>query len=739
MNAATAAPVTSCVPGPPITMCPTVETWSVERGQTGAETIPCAHTKIEGSKLQACSPRKLPTTNTVATPSHNSRPKPHGHNGETPCHKDSKCVTCREKPPPNQVCTAVPSGERNELDEALYRCAVGSIFGIRSLTPQLPDRTNGATVQSPNPVAPSRSPPKTGAAGSPVNSPLEGPKSVKNSRENSLSSQRRMAMARKQRQLEAGYLSSSSDSSSDSEEETQRKRRRKVARTSVNSAPPNRICTAVPLLDRTLPLPCLTRDLTLVNYFDGDKPSGGEELLSPSGGHPSGMPSPLSLDRLSSPEPQSSPSEPHEYYSSSTSSSDLSDFEYIPPPQTSRTLSSATVAPAPGYGVAGQSAIGTNVTILNPDYAVGGEATQVTANKAGVNCGPVQNGGSDPPCMQKPPQLVRIRTPSSSCSYPDGGQVQSSQTRHFPRPNGVLSSVPPPFVMQLDPATLSSSDNSDRRKHSGHVSSSASDENRRNQNCEILAESRIVGEMCYSPDSLWSDSGLRSPYFNPASPHFHPASPLFHPASPLFHPASPQTQQTYPRQSRLPSDSDSSSFCAQVAPCKSMRPANGMENNAHPKHGGFAQTAQASHFDANTRHFQPSLPRNDPPVNAQSITCHYPPITHSLGHPAMYDQPMGRLHEFGVNNFGNTVRECLPMRSLERAPTTDTMMVPPLNAGGYPQNGYGPREMHCRGTSHFMTKLPPPNTVCTDMFPQKPMGLMGNQPVPFNRMFGNTY
>ncbi|XP_033648061.1 uncharacterized protein LOC117307424 [Asterias rubens] len=706
------------VTGPPVnTMCHVDEApWNTASHQRSV-------VQINDSKTNCLPVQQHSFTKTV----HHQNPSQH-HSGETPCRKDNKCLTCREKPPPNQVCTALPPGERNELDEALYRCAVGSIFGIRSLTPrptaaaEPPTRTaNPSAADTPSIVAISVDATK-----------LAQSKAAKNSKESSLSSQRRMALARKQRQLEAGYLSSSSDSStSDGEGETLRRRRRKCARTGdTNGLPPNRVCTAVPLLDRTLPLPCLTKDLDLDSYLEGDKTLGHGGVVVPPGGFPSCMPSPLSPDRLSSPEPRSSPSEPPEF-SSSSSSSDLSDFEYIPPPPaTCRSLpSTVTTAFTPGYEFIGRNKVDGD---SNLQRGREGKATYMAANKHIVSHSlPKQDGVSTVRCRVGPPQADCIQPPS--CSYATGGRAAALERTNFNRHDGILSSIPPPFAMQLNPATLSLSDNSSKQVHTGNgASSSACDEKRKKHNCEILTESRIVGEMCSnSPDSPWSDSGLHSPYFNHTSP---------------------QTDQLYPR---LPSDSRPPPFHPHTSHPRHEAPYESQQTLAvpngispHVNHNDVGFTGMTSKHLQFQRHNQPinSQPINSQPINSQPIACHYPPMTQHFGTP-MYNPPIS-VHQttYGGGNGGESYRERLPMRSLERAPVA--MGVPMTQNGAqFTQNGYG---LNCRSRTHsypnFHPTHPPPNRSCISATDsrrynpqQKPVGVMGhNQPLPFSRMFSDT-
>ncbi|XP_038047781.1 flocculation protein FLO11-like [Patiria miniata] len=695
MNVVPAAGVCSAgIPGPSVTMCPTIEPWcgnSLEAGGAVSQvpSLSC------GTPVGSTSKQRLPNpvTSEVA-PSACSRTKP--HSGEAPCHKDSKCITCREKPPPNQVCTALPAGERNELDEALYRCAVGSILGIRSLTPQVNGQANGSTPQ-PHQTRPS----STQATDLLENSPLTtstGPKSTKASRENPLSGQRRMAMERKERQLEAEYLSSSSDSSSDSEEEIQRKRRRKVVRKSDSGAPPNRVCTAVPLLDRTLPLPCLTKDLDLQSYFHDDK-AAGQQLLSPGSEYPSCLPSPLSLDRLSSPEPRSSPSEHPEY--SSSSSSDLSDFEYIPAPVSSNSRDlPATARTAMLTPEVVPSRRNTTSAVHHPGIFLQRQCS-VREQTAPLTDVPFQHGGAHPPCMARPDPDCTV---APTERYTDGMPAHPCKPTPPTGPQGVLSSVPPPFILQLDPATLSSSDNSDKRTKTEDplVLSSASEENRRNHTCEILAESRRVGEICSSPASPWSNCSLRSPYFNPVSPPIQPP---------------------YPQFGKQPNDARTFDCAPALIPVHSMYSGNPVDRYAPTNHNGFTQPPQAYNTDTN-KHIQlPSLHHNHP-AYMQQHTNYYPPITQGVEQQVAQEQPMGN-HQ--VLHHANTVEKAastdfLPMRSLERAPPTNSMPTGASYSETHRQNGYshGISDARCHGfnpqvSNHCTIAPPPPNRLCTSV------------------------
>ncbi|XP_022101183.1 uncharacterized protein LOC110984887 isoform X2 [Acanthaster planci] len=677
MNVAPATGV--CGPSisePPVTMCPTIEQWcdnSLETIDT-APRVPSL--KCDTSTTGSTSERRLSNSLTSAgVPSACTRTR--SHRGEDSCHRDSKCITCREKPPPNQVCTALPVGERNELDEALYRCAVGSILGMRSLTSQVNGHAKSSTLQSPQPVPLQTQ--ATNTLENPFSKVSAGLKSANTSRDNSLSAQRRMAMARKERQREEAYLSSSSESSSDSEGKIQRKRRRKVARKSISGAPPNRICTAVPLMDRTLPLPCLTKDLDFGSYFDENEPSG-QQLLSPVGEFPQCLPSPVSLERLSSPEPQSSASEHPEY--SSSSYSDLSDFESIPPPASSncRYLPHTSRTDIPAVAVSGRNTatvIHRPVSLLQRQCSIRGEAVPVTDN--------------NPTRIMRHGRLYSLCTPSSNTDCmkaPQGGSPNemaphSSQTMHPAVTQGVLSSVPLPFELQLEPATLS--DNSDKQVKSGvqRGLSSAGDENRQNQTCDILSKSRRIGEICSSPASPWSDSSLTSSHLNQTSP---------------------SNQPIYPHLDKV-SNNSRAFACTHASFCSiNVKPAyagNTVDRHSSNSHVGYtrSQPPHASNTDTN-RHGRPHSVLHNHQANMSAHLDLYPPSTQT-GH-------LDCLHANSGEKPANS--DLVLMRSLERGPPADNMQIGASYTEAHQHHNV---DLHAQASHHYTAVAQPPERWCT--------------------------
>ena len=208
-------------------------------------------------------------------------------------------------PPPNRVCTALPDKDKNELSQALFRfgVAIGQSAGLHV---DARDLNTSIETQENAPEDP------TG--------------------QSQATSHQRL-LPKKRRRHKRKYPDS--DTSSDSDEEgMSRKRHRKINGVLDRSGPPNRIVTAVPISDRTLPDVCAAPDIP--PSFDEVPDALFEKTCQQlENENIDALESPFSIDILSSPEPRSSPKSP--FSTSSSSMSDWSDFENDSAPKSSTT------------------------------------------------------------------------------------------------------------------------------------------------------------------------------------------------------------------------------------------------------------------------------------------------------------------------------------------------------------------------------------------------------------------
>ncbi|XP_072027229.1 uncharacterized protein [Amphiura filiformis] len=444
-----------------------------------------------------------------------------GHTSRIPVNNTGRSTEGRLRPetrvtspPPNQVCTQIPDTEKNELSKALFRfgLAIGQSAGLDVDANQLVETQELEQADAASQVLSQRCLP------------------VKKRR-------------RKQR------MYPNSDTSSDSDEDNPRKRRRRIPGGEIDrSGPPNRLATAVPESDRTLPAILRNGNAgqELVSVFEGVP-----DLLIDETSATDALESPFSIDILSSPEPESSTKSPS---STSTSSmSDWSDFEdtntvpksYHPDPSSNTKPSTLVNDKHCGSKVSGirhdhkeeahktsetygPIRMSQNVHPL-PRLEQRHFSTRPARQYSPVDTDPSENRDDGTPhtyahheaLIYQPQQ--RLHTESfRNRSFSDPAAAHHSSPVQQRNPPNVTISPQQPEQCKSTPhlapnPMVSESHRNDWIPYDTYLyssSSSASEENRRNQVSEILAESRKIADHmpCSSPASPFSeDSGTRSP------------------------------------------------------------------------------------------------------------------------------------------------------------------------------------------------------------------------------------